>query len=141
MDENKTALTKSEIVSFEKLKQKWKEFDEAEKLAEFCDLSKDRIHLARIASQIEILRINNDFEEILEFWKTSHIQLMKIGIKDSDFIDLVCRLGTPPQILWLTCGNVTNRNLQKLLSLTLAQALTELKQGENIVEISQLNLA
>jgi hypothetical protein len=86
MDENKTALTKSEIVSFEKLKQKWKEFDEAEKLAEFCDLSKDRIHLARIASQIEILRINNDFEEILEFWKTSHIQLMKIGIKDSDFL-------------------------------------------------------
>ena len=89
MDENKTALTKSEIVSFEKLKQKWKEFDEAEKLAEFCDLSKDRIHLARIASQIEILRINNDFEEILEFWKTSHIQLMKIGIKDSDFIDFL----------------------------------------------------
>ncbi len=36
-----------------------------------------------------------------------------IMTKDSDFIDLVCRLGTPPQILWLTCGNVTNRNLQK----------------------------
>jgi hypothetical protein len=28
MDENKTALTKSEIVSFEKLKQKWKELSE-----------------------------------------------------------------------------------------------------------------
>ena len=64
-----------------------------------------------------------------------------IMTKDSDFIDLVCRLGTPPQILWLTCGNVTNRNLQKLLSLTLAQALMELKQGENIVEINQINLA
>jgi hypothetical protein len=68
---------------------KLQKFDEAEKLAEFCDLSKDRIHLARIARQIEILRINNDFEEILEFWKTSHIQLMKIGIKDSDFIDFL----------------------------------------------------
>jgi hypothetical protein len=68
---------------------KLQKFDEAEKLAEFCDLSKDRIHLARIARQIEILRKNNDFEEILEFWKTSHIQLMKIGIKDSDFIDFL----------------------------------------------------
>ncbi|BAB75660.1 DUF5615 family PIN-like protein [Anabaena sp. FACHB-709] len=33
-----------------------------------------------------------------------------ISTKDSDFVDLACRLGTPPQILWLTCGNVTNRN-------------------------------
>lgn len=39
-----------------------------------------------------------------------------IMIKDSDFVDLVCRLGSPPQILWLTCSNVTNRNLRKLLS-------------------------
>jgi hypothetical protein len=28
MDENKTALSKTEIVSFEKLKQKWKELSE-----------------------------------------------------------------------------------------------------------------
>ena len=32
-----------------------------------------------------------------------------IMTKDSDFVDLVCRLGQPPQVLWLTCGNVTNR--------------------------------
>ncbi len=56
--------------------------------------------------------------------------------KDSDFIDLVCRLGSPPQILWLTCGNVTNRNLRKLLSDTLSNALEKLQQGEVIVEIS-----
>ncbi len=31
-----------------------------------------------------------------------------IMTKDSDFVDLVCRLGTPPQILWITCGNVTH---------------------------------
>ena len=51
---------------------KLQKFYEAEQLAELCDLSKDRIHLAPIARQIEILRINNDFEEILEFWKKSH---------------------------------------------------------------------
>ncbi|HEY9704117.1 MAG TPA: DUF5615 family PIN-like protein [Allocoleopsis sp.] len=59
-----------------------------------------------------------------------------IMTKDSDFIDLVCRLGSPPQILWLTCGNVTNQNLRKLLNATLPNALEQLRQGEVIVEIS-----
>jgi hypothetical protein len=68
---------------------KIQKFNEAEDLADYCELSKDRIHLARIGRQIELLRKNNDFEEIFEFWKNAHIQLMKIGIKDSDFIDFL----------------------------------------------------
>ena len=56
--------------------------------------------------------------------------------KDSDFVELVTRLGTPPQILWLTCGNVTNRNLRLILSNTFAEALPMLEAGEAIVEIS-----
>lgn len=68
---------------------KMQKFNEAEELADFCELSKDRIHLARIGRQIEILRLNNDFEEILGFWKSAHIHLMKIGIKDTDFIDFL----------------------------------------------------
>jgi hypothetical protein len=68
---------------------KMQNFNEAEELANFCELSKDRIHLARIGRQIEVLRLNNDLDEILEFWKNAHIQLMKIGIKDSDFIDFL----------------------------------------------------
>ncbi|AFY39951.1 hypothetical protein Lepto7376_3786 [[Leptolyngbya] sp. PCC 7376] len=59
-----------------------------------------------------------------------------IMTKDSDFVDLVCRLGMPPQILWITCGNVTNRNLRKLLSATFEQAVIQLQAGVNIVEIS-----
>lgn len=58
-----------------------------------------------------------------------------IMTKDSDFVDLVCRLGIPPQILWLTCGNVTNRNLKRLLTSTFLQALAELAQGSSVVEI------
>jgi len=50
---------------------------------------------------------------------------------------LVCRLGTPPQIIWLTCGNVTNRNLRQLLNFTLHDALEKLRQGEMIVEINK----
>jgi predicted nuclease of predicted toxin-antitoxin system len=71
--------------------------------------------------------------EIFEAARTSNVIIMT---KDSDFVDLVCRLGTPPQIIWLTCGNVTNRNLRQLLNVTLADALEELRQGEMIVEIS-----
>ncbi|MEH2436534.1 MAG: DUF5615 family PIN-like protein [Nostoc sp.] len=56
--------------------------------------------------------------------------------KDSDFVDLACRLGIPPQILWLTCGNVTNRNLQRLLAIALPDAIEQLRQGEAIVEIT-----
>lgn len=59
--------------------------------------------------------------------------------KDSDFIDLVCRLGSPPQILWLTCGNVTNSYLRKLLIATLPEALMNLQEGSPIVEISSRN--
>ncbi|WP_414545062.1 DUF5615 family PIN-like protein [Nostoc sp. CCY0012] len=56
--------------------------------------------------------------------------------KDSDFVDLVCRLGRPAQILWLTCGNVINRNLRQILSATFPDAWERLRQGEAIMEIS-----
>lgn len=59
-----------------------------------------------------------------------------IMTKDSDFIDLMCRLGSPPQIIWLTCGNVTNRNLRQLLMANLPNTLEKLRQGEMIVEIT-----
>ncbi|WP_225885237.1 DUF5615 family PIN-like protein [Leptolyngbya sp. KIOST-1] len=71
-------------------------------------------------------------QKILIFLTKSAVVLTK----DSDFIDLVCRLGTSPQILWLTCGNVTNRNLRQLLMITLPDALEQLRQGAMIVEIS-----
>jgi len=68
---------------------KLQKFNEAEDLADFCELSKDRIHLARIGHRIEKIRLNNDLEEILLLWKNAHIQLMQIGIKDTDFIDFL----------------------------------------------------
>lgn len=62
-----------------------------------------------------------------------------IMTKDNDFIDLVCRLGSPPQILWLTCGNVTNSYLRQLLIATLPEALIILAEGSPIVEIGNIN--
>ena len=72
----------------------------------------------------------------MEIFEAARAENAAVMTKDSDFIDLVCRLWSPPQILWLTCGNVTNRNLQELLTATLPDALERLRQGEAIVEIS-----
>ncbi|WP_309235961.1 DUF5615 family PIN-like protein [Planktothrix sp. FACHB-1365] len=72
----------------------------------------------------------------LEIFEAARAENAVIMTKDSDFIDLVCRLGVPPQILWLTCGNVTNRNLRQLLTATLPDALEQLRLGEMIVEIT-----
>ncbi|MBE9235101.1 MAG: DUF5615 family PIN-like protein [Sphaerospermopsis kisseleviana] len=56
--------------------------------------------------------------------------------KDSDFVDLVERLGTPPQIIWLTCGNTSNARLREILSVNLLTALEILSLGEALVEIT-----
>ena len=86
---------------------------------------------ARAVRELE-LRDAQDIE-IFEAARTANAIVIT---KDSDFVDLVCRLGTPPQILWLTCGNVTNRSLRQLLTATFPEALEKLQQGEAIVEIS-----
>ncbi len=72
----------------------------------------------------------------VEIFEAARVTNAVIMTKDSDFVDLACRLGTPPQILWLTCGNVTNRNLRQVLTITLPHAIERLYQGEAIVEIS-----
>ena len=55
--------------------------------------------------------------------------------KDSDFVRLQEQLGSPPKILWLTCGNTSEAALQQILSKTLATALSLFAQGEILVEI------
>ncbi|MDT0617617.1 DUF5615 family PIN-like protein [Salinisphaera sp. P385] len=56
--------------------------------------------------------------------------------KDHDFVRLVERFGPPPAVIWLTCGNTSNRHLQTLLANSLAQVLALLDAGESLVEIS-----
>ena len=55
--------------------------------------------------------------------------------KDSDFVDLVLRLGAPPQVLWVTSGNLTNRHLQAVFLALFPDALELLNAGESVVEI------
>lgn len=55
--------------------------------------------------------------------------------KDSDFVDLLKVHGTPPQILWITCGNTSNAHLRQILLRTFPQAIVLLHSGEKLVEI------
>jgi predicted nuclease of predicted toxin-antitoxin system len=55
--------------------------------------------------------------------------------KDIDFVEMVERLGAPPKLIWLTCGNVSNEALRALLSQRLSAALAVL-ENDDIVEIA-----
>lgn len=43
--------------------------------------------------------------EDTEIFEAAKVQEVILITKDSDFVELVNRLGSPPQIIWLTCGN------------------------------------
>ncbi|PZO57655.1 MAG: hypothetical protein DCF15_06625 [Phormidesmis priestleyi] len=74
--------------------------------------------------------------EDTEIFESAKTQQAIVMTKDSDFVDLVERLGSPPQIIWLTCGNTSNARLRYILIKTLPRALELLASGEALVEIS-----
>lgn len=72
--------------------------------------------------------------EIFEYARKAGYVIMT---KDDDFVDLVTRLGPPPQVLWVTCGNVTSAALRDLLVAAFPAALEHLQAGEPVVEIAR----
>ena len=56
--------------------------------------------------------------------------------KDNDFSHLIERLGSPPRIIWLRCGNTSNERLRRIFESTLRRTIALLEEGENLVEIS-----
>jgi predicted nuclease of predicted toxin-antitoxin system len=43
-----------------------------------------------------------------EIFQAAQQQDIVIISKDSDFVELISRYEPPPQLIWVTCGNVTN---------------------------------
>lgn len=78
------------------------------------------------------LRDAND-EEIFQAAKQANSIVLT---KDKDFVLLLDRFGVPPQIIWLTCGNTSNRTLRKILLATLNDTIVLLADGEELVQIS-----
>jgi predicted nuclease of predicted toxin-antitoxin system len=56
--------------------------------------------------------------------------------KDDDFIQLIDQRGTPPKLIWITCGNTSNAKMREILSTALLKVKKLLESGENVVEIS-----
>jgi predicted nuclease of predicted toxin-antitoxin system len=55
--------------------------------------------------------------------------------KDVDFLSLLEELGSPPSLIWVTCGNTSNAAMREILSLTLPRVVELLSSGEVVVEI------
>ena len=81
------------------------------------------------------LRDSDDIEIFSKAKK--HPSSIIIMTKDTDFVDLIIRLGSPPKIILLTCGNTSNAMLKEIFSFRLKEAIRLLSSAENdIVEIS-----
>ncbi len=59
--------------------------------------------------------------------------------KDSDFVDLMTRLKSPPKIILLTCGNTSNKKLKEIFKNKLPVALSLLDKNP-LVEISDFSM-
>lgn len=70
-----------------------------------------------------------------EIFQRAKLEIAVIMTKDSDFLLMQERYGSPPQILWITCGNTSNTYLKEVLHGTLPEALKLLEAGEPLVEI------
>lgn len=75
-----------------------------------------------------------DAEDLVIFQEAKKANVV-VMTKDSDFVSFLDRFGAPPKIIWLTCGNTSNANLQNILSATLQDAINLLQGIEELVEI------
>ena len=54
--------------------------------------------------------------------------------KDNDFVELLDRHGSPPKIIWLTCGNTSEAALREIFAANFPEALRLLDAGDDLVE-------
>ena len=80
---------------------------------------------------------NAEDRQIFDQARDSRVVVMT---KDEDFVRLVERNGSPPQVIWVTSGNMSNANFQSLLLQTFPDAKSLIEAGEAVVEISRRKL-
>lgn len=73
--------------------------------------------------------------EDYEIFTKARAENAVILTKDNDFLRLLEQHGSPPKVIWLTCGNTSDTALRKILEQHFATALELLNGGENLVEI------
>jgi predicted nuclease of predicted toxin-antitoxin system len=94
----------------------------------------DNFSIGAVAVRDLGLRDAND-KEIFQAARLGNAVVMT---KDSDFVLLLEKLGPPPQIIWVTCGNSSNARLKAILITVLPKAIELLEAGERLVEINAI---
>jgi predicted nuclease of predicted toxin-antitoxin system len=57
--------------------------------------------------------------------------------KDEDFLRLLEQRHAPPQVVWITCGNVRNSELHRIVTAAWPDVTRHVYAGEPLVEISR----
>ena len=65
-----------------------------------------------------------------EIFEAARQEKAVVMTKDSDFVLLLDKLGPPPQVIWVTCGNTSNARLKEVLTHTLPKAIDLLDLGQ-----------
>lgn len=71
-------------------------------------------------------------EFIFQKAKTKKAVIMS---KDADFVKLLERFGTPPQLIWITSGNTSNARMREILEKYFPIIIDMLNNGEPLIEI------
>ena len=90
-------------------------------------------HLGQKATALRDLGLRD--ADDTEIFAKAREQEVIVLTKDKDFAEMVVRLGSPPKVIWLRCGNTSEASLKVLLSAHLSEALEFLEHGEDLVEI------
>lgn len=99
-------------------------------LAAWINRTFDNIHADSVWSLG--LRDKSD-RQIYEFAKANAYVIMS---KDADFLGILEEFGSPPHLIWVTCGNTSNAAMREILSHTLTHVVELIAGGEVVVEIS-----
>jgi predicted nuclease of predicted toxin-antitoxin system len=71
-----------------------------------------------------------------DIYKYAKVNAYVIMSKDADFLGLLEEFGSPPNLIWVTCGNTSNAAMREILSHTLKHVVDLINGGEVVVEIS-----
>jgi predicted nuclease of predicted toxin-antitoxin system len=78
--------------------------------------------------------LHADGRAIFQAARAANVVMMT---KDEDFVKLLDRFGPPPQVAWVTCGNIGNAELRQIILSTWPAVATLLARGEPLVEIDR----
>ena len=78
-----------------------------------------------------------DASDVAIFDAARVIEGVVLITKDEDFLRLLDQRLPPPQVVWITCGNVRNSELHRIVTTAWPDVARQLHAGEPLVEISR----